>query len=65
MPVSNSKVCINNTIKSWLPVVDRVVLYINNSTDGTEDIILKDPRVIVHKGEFKNFSFIRNELLRL
>lgn len=54
---------LDEVINSW-SFTDRIVIYLNNTDEETRTY-LKTKNVIVHEGEFKNFSYTRNKLLKL
>lgn len=68
MIVSNAEDSIKKTILSWKNVASRFVIYLNNSTDGTKDILKKlkeQIKIIIHEGPFVNFEYARNKCLEL
>lgn len=65
---SNSEECIKNTIESWRNVASRFFIYLNNSTDGTEQIIKNLQQkydIKYEKGPFIDFEYARNKCLEL
>jgi len=60
---SNSQESIESCIESW-SFCDRFFVYLNNSTDNTEKILIRTDTEYV-KGPFLNFSQARNDCLRL
>jgi glycosyltransferase involved in cell wall biosynthesis len=60
MIASNEEDWISGAIKSVMPVSDRVIVTLNNSTDHTERIC-QELGVTVRHTEFDNFAQVRNE----
>lgn len=56
----NAEETIDASLKS-LTLFDEVVLYLNNSTDKTEEIAKKYPNVKIVKGEFLGFGKTKNK----